>query len=45
MVPFHYDPAHSDTEIDQMVAAGVAKLQPTFKVTAAAEGSTFHLGS
>ena len=44
MVPFHHDPAHSDAEIDQIVAAGVAAVQPTFKVTAAAEGAIIQVG-
>jgi ribonuclease BN (tRNA processing enzyme) len=44
LVPFHHDPAHSDAEIDRIVADGVAALRPTFKVTAAAEGETFRVG-
>ena len=37
-VPFHYDPAHSDETLDQMFAAVMAELRPTFTVTPSREG-------
>jgi phosphoribosyl 1,2-cyclic phosphodiesterase len=45
LVPFHHDPEHGDEEIDRMVSAALAEVPPTFKVTAAAEGTTFQLGA
>ena len=44
LVAFHHDPGHSDRDIEEIFAAATASLQPTFPVTPAAEGDTFHLG-
>jgi ribonuclease BN (tRNA processing enzyme) len=37
-VPFHYDPAHSDETLDQMLAAVMADLHPSYTVTPSREG-------
>lgn len=43
LVTFHHDPAHSDDDIDRLLADAVATLRPTIPVIAAAEGHTFQL--
>jgi phosphoribosyl 1,2-cyclic phosphodiesterase len=45
LIPFHHDPEHGDEEIDRIIAAATTADPPPFKVTAAAEGSTFRLGA
>ena len=45
LVAFHHDPAHNDDDVERMLATAVAALHPTFPVTAAAEGTTFEIGS
>jgi phosphoribosyl 1,2-cyclic phosphodiesterase len=40
-VPFHHDPAHSDDEIDELIAAEVDASRPSFRVTPGKEGTTF----
>jgi phosphoribosyl 1,2-cyclic phosphodiesterase len=45
LVPFHHDPARTDADLDQLVSETVASLNPPFKVTPAAEGTTFELGT
>ena len=42
-VPFHYDPAHSDETLDQMFAAVMAELHPTFTVTPSREGVSLNV--
>jgi len=44
LVAFHHDPAHTDDDVERMLATAVAALHPTFPVTAAAEGTTFEIG-
>jgi phosphoribosyl 1,2-cyclic phosphodiesterase len=43
LVPFHHDPAHSDSDIDQIFAAATSVRRIAFAVTPAAEGDVFHL--
>ena len=43
LVPFHHDPAHSDEDLDQLMAEAVALAQPSFKVTPGMEGAVFDL--
>jgi ribonuclease BN (tRNA processing enzyme) len=43
LVPFHHDPAHSDREIDRIMADATAALQPSFTVTPGTEGAVFEL--
>ena len=37
-VPFHYDPTHSDTELDQMFAEIMAEIKPSYTMTPSREG-------
>jgi ribonuclease BN (tRNA processing enzyme) len=37
-VPFHYDPAHSDDELDGMFKEAIAELQPSYEVAPSREG-------
>jgi phosphoribosyl 1,2-cyclic phosphodiesterase len=47
LATFHHDPAHDDAELDEMLAAGLARLGPAraaaFEVLPGREGSTFRL--
>ena len=43
LVPFHHDPMHSDTEIDQLFDKQIRSMRPAFKVTPGAEGMIFDL--
>ena len=43
LVPFHHDPAHSDEDLDRLMAAAVAETSPSFKVTPGMEGAMFEL--
>jgi len=43
LVPFHHDPAHSDEDLDRLMAEAIAEAQPTFQVTPAIEGAVFEL--
>jgi phosphoribosyl 1,2-cyclic phosphodiesterase len=43
LVPFHHDPAHSDEDLDQLMAEAIAVAHPSFKVTPALEGAVFDL--
>jgi len=36
--PFHYDPTHSDTELDSMIEKAKADIQPSYRVTPGREG-------
>ena len=38
LVPFHYDPTHSDDEMDRMFAEVKAEIQPSYMVTPSREG-------
>ncbi len=44
-VPFHHDPAHTDEDLDQLIAEAMAEARPTFPVTPGIEGAVFDLGS
>jgi len=37
-VPFHYDPLHTDDELDTMIEQAVRDVAPSFQVTASREG-------
>jgi ribonuclease BN (tRNA processing enzyme) len=43
LVPFHHDPAHSDEDLDRLMAEAVAEAQPSFTVTPGMEGAVFEL--
>jgi ribonuclease BN (tRNA processing enzyme) len=43
LVPFHHDPAHSDTVLDSMIQEAIVQMAPTFPVIAGTEGTTFEL--
>ena len=38
--PFHYDPTHTDDELDRLFAQATAELHPTYTVTPSREGLT-----
>ena len=37
-VPFHYDPTHSDTELDRMFAEAMSEIKPSYAMTPSREG-------
>jgi len=41
--PFHYDPAHTDDDLDRMLAEAVAELHPSYKMTPSREGLTLEV--
>jgi phosphoribosyl 1,2-cyclic phosphodiesterase len=41
LVPFHHDPAHTDADLDRLIAEAVRMAKPSFKVTPGTEGATF----
>ena len=43
LVPFHYDPTHSDDELDDMFAAVKAEIQPSYIVTPSREGLSLEI--
>lgn len=43
VVPFHHDPAHSDADLDRLMAEAVAEARPRYRVTPAREGTVFHV--
>ncbi len=43
LVPFHHDPDHSDTVLDQMFDEAMQKANPAFQVTSGFEGATFEV--
>lgn len=43
LVPFHHDPAHTDDQIDLMIAQAIAESAPPFQVTPGMEGALFEL--
>jgi phosphoribosyl 1,2-cyclic phosphodiesterase len=43
LVPFHYDPTHTDADIDQLITGAMRAARPSFKVTPGTEGATFIL--
>jgi phosphoribosyl 1,2-cyclic phosphodiesterase len=45
LVPFHHDPAHTDSDLDRLIGDAVDEAQPEFRVTPGVEGAVFVLGS
>jgi phosphoribosyl 1,2-cyclic phosphodiesterase len=43
-VPFHYDPGHSDDELDQMFKEALTEFEPSYAVTPSREGLSLDLG-
>ena len=43
LVPFHYDPTHSDDELDKMFAAVKAEIRPSYEVTPSREGLSLEI--
>ncbi len=43
LVPFHYDPDHTDADLDRLIAEAVEDTKPACRVTPAQEGLTFKL--
>ena len=43
-VPFHHDPAHTDEDLDRLIAEAMNVAQPPFPVTPGVEGAVFNLG-
>ena len=37
-VPFHYDPTHSDAELDRLFAEAMSEIKPTYAMTPSREG-------
>jgi phosphoribosyl 1,2-cyclic phosphodiesterase len=43
LVPFHHDPAHSDADLDRLMAEAIEDAKPAYRVTPGREGLTFRL--
>ena len=43
LVPFHHDPAHTDDDLDRLLAETMASARPQFAVTPGVEGASFDL--
>jgi hypothetical protein len=43
LVPFHHDPAHTDSDLDRLMAESTAAASPAFRVTPGLEGAVFEL--
>lgn len=43
LVPFHHDPAHTDADLDRLMAAAMEDAKPAYPVTPGLEGATFEL--
>jgi ribonuclease BN (tRNA processing enzyme) len=43
LVPFHYDPGHTDVDIDRLMDEAIAEAKPAFRVTPGLEGATFQI--
>jgi phosphoribosyl 1,2-cyclic phosphodiesterase len=43
-VPFHHDPAHTDADLDRLIATTMVAVRPSFAVTPGTEGAVFTLG-
>jgi phosphoribosyl 1,2-cyclic phosphodiesterase len=43
LVPFHHDPAHSDTELDRLLAAAIDEARPAYRVTPGCEGMSLRI--
>jgi phosphoribosyl 1,2-cyclic phosphodiesterase len=44
-VPFHHDPAHTDEDLDRIIAEATAAARPTFTIVPGTEGAVFDLGA
>jgi phosphoribosyl 1,2-cyclic phosphodiesterase len=44
LVPFHHDPTHSDSDLDQLINETVKSERPSFKITPGTEGAVFRIG-
>jgi hypothetical protein len=42
-VTFHYDPAHTDEHLDDLIQTGIDAAKPTFEVIGGAEGTSYSL--
>ena len=42
-VPFHHDPAHTDADLDQLMAQAIDVSKPAYRVTPGIEGTTIEL--
>ncbi len=43
LVPFHHDPAHGDSDLDELFTQALADKRPGYEVTPGMEGQSFHL--
>jgi len=43
LVPFHHDPAHTDADLDRMIAVALDDARPAYPVMPGLEGATFTL--
>lgn len=43
LVPFHHDPAHTDSELDRLMLAALEEARPAYQVLSGLEGATFEL--
>jgi len=43
LVPFHYDPGHSDADLDRDLAEAIEEAKPAYRVTPGREGMTLDL--
>ena len=43
LLAFHHDPAHDDSTFDRLIVEATSQEQPTFQVTAVAEGAVFEV--
>ena len=43
MVPFHHDPSHDDTMLDQLLDEALRQLRPGFRVSCGCEGAVFEI--
>lgn len=44
LVPFHHDPSHTDTDLDELIARTVDQLCPSFTVTPGVAGTSIRVG-
>ena len=43
LVPFHHDPDHTDSDLDQLMAQAIEETKPAYRVTPGIEGTVFDL--
>jgi ribonuclease BN (tRNA processing enzyme) len=41
LVTFHYDPAHTDDHLDNLIQTGIDAARPTYEVIGGTEGTTY----